>query len=337
MDRTEPRHPINYVSKRTGLSTHVIRVWERRYGAVEPVRTSTNRRLYSDADIDRLRLLKAVTDAGHTIGHIATLPGQELHELAASCLTAPLRTLAAPRPVADGGADVFEATPESFLSRCQDAVRKLDGETLDAALLEASISLSQFKVVDEVVAPLMRWVGDEWHESRLRVAHEHMASAVVRTFLSNLRAAYTRDEFAPVVVIATPSGQSHEIGAQLAAVVAAMEGWHDVYFGANLPITEIANAARETRARAVALGVTYVTDRASLLRDIQELRRFLPESVALVLGGVGATQHRDIFERFGIYCTDDLGELRDVLRALASGAPPGGNGKPSPSRENAPG
>ena len=60
-------HSIKIVAQRTGLSSHVIRVWERRYDAVSPRRTETNRRLYSDGDIERLKLLGEATEIGHTL------------------------------------------------------------------------------------------------------------------------------------------------------------------------------------------------------------------------------------------------------------------------------
>ena len=74
---------IKVVARRTGLSAHVIRIWEKRYGAVEPERTDTNRRLYSDEQIERLSLLRDITQAGHSIGHVAKLPTEKLRQLAA--------------------------------------------------------------------------------------------------------------------------------------------------------------------------------------------------------------------------------------------------------------
>ena len=78
-----PRHPIAVVSERTGLSHDVLRIWERRYRAVTPTRTSGGERLYSDADVERLRLLDAAVAAGRRIGRVATLPTSDLAELVA--------------------------------------------------------------------------------------------------------------------------------------------------------------------------------------------------------------------------------------------------------------
>lgn len=81
MTSTAPQHPIRVVALRTGLSPDLIRAWEKRYQAVVPQRTDTARRLYSDLDVDRLKLLKLATEGGRRIGDIAGLPFQELREL----------------------------------------------------------------------------------------------------------------------------------------------------------------------------------------------------------------------------------------------------------------
>src|SRR5687768_2967127 len=76
-----PLHTIQVAARRTGLSTHVIRVWERRYAAVKPERDASDRRLYSETEIDRLALLRDVTEAGHSIGTVANLDAAQLQEL----------------------------------------------------------------------------------------------------------------------------------------------------------------------------------------------------------------------------------------------------------------
>ena len=74
----EPSYRIGAVCRMTGISQHVLRVWEKRYGVVEPLRSETGRRLYREGDINRLSLLKALVDRGHAIGSIADLDDDEL-------------------------------------------------------------------------------------------------------------------------------------------------------------------------------------------------------------------------------------------------------------------
>jgi DNA-binding transcriptional MerR regulator/methylmalonyl-CoA mutase cobalamin-binding subunit len=311
---TEPRHPINYVAKRSGLTTHAIRVWERRYGAVTPVRSGKNRRLYSDDDIERLRLLKTITAAGHSIGQIARLTDEDLRALAAQC---------APEQGTFNGNVISRdstMTPETALERCRHAVTTMDDDALETVLREATVSLAQMALLEDVIAPLMRWVGDEWHAGRLRVAHEHLASAVVETILTQFRSSFPDSGPGPIIVIATPPGHQHEIGAHLAACVAAMEGWCDRYFGANLPIPEVAGVARQANARAVGLSIAYVGNEAETAREIRDLIRLLPSDVDVILGGAAAERFCKALEKTGARCVSTLPEFRDILRELAAGS-----------------
>ena len=96
-------HPIKVVARLTGLSANVIRIWEHRYAAVEPERTKTNRRVYSQRQIERLTLLRDLTLAGHSIGLVARLPVEKLRLLAAE---SPPRTGKTDRPVPGGSPSV---------------------------------------------------------------------------------------------------------------------------------------------------------------------------------------------------------------------------------------
>lgn len=309
----EGKHPISVVSRLTGLSPHVIRVWERRYSAVTPSRTPTNRRLYSDADIDRLRMLHTASAGGHNISQLAALPHEELEELAAVTkqLESP-RPSVVPAPEPGGGG----RTVEDYRERCEAAVKGLNGPALEAALLEAGMGLSQPALLEDLLGPFMVWVGDSWHDGTIRVAHEHLATVVVRHYLTNLWASNRAAPNAPAIVIATLPGQLHEIGAQLAAAVASSHGWNVVYLGASLPADEIANAVNETRACAVGISIVYPSDDPFLVREMYALRRCLPENIALLVGGSGARRYHAVIEDTRATALADLDGLRRELARL---------------------
>ncbi|MEM9015466.1 MAG: MerR family transcriptional regulator [Verrucomicrobiota bacterium] len=79
-DAEEEFFEISAVARLTGISSHVLRVWERRYGVVEPQRSESMRRQYTQSDIHRLSLLKTLVDNGHTIGSVASLSTDQLEE-----------------------------------------------------------------------------------------------------------------------------------------------------------------------------------------------------------------------------------------------------------------
>jgi len=74
------QYRIAAVSALTGIPVPTIRIWEFRYQAVQPLRSSGNSRLYTRADVDRLLLLKAAVDAGFQIGTVAQLADAQLRE-----------------------------------------------------------------------------------------------------------------------------------------------------------------------------------------------------------------------------------------------------------------
>src|SRR3954454_19790958 len=76
-------YPIRAVSKLTGIGIDTLRAWERRHGAVTPVRDDRGR-MYTEGDIARLRLLRGAVEQGHSIGRVAGLTDGELRHLAAT-------------------------------------------------------------------------------------------------------------------------------------------------------------------------------------------------------------------------------------------------------------
>ena len=307
---------MKVVVRRTGLSAHTIRVWEKRYQAVVPGRTATNRRLYSDADITRLQWLQRAVQAGQTIGRIAQLPTTELVKLVGSDHTAaPL----VQRPVIGEG-EVND--PREFLERALIEVQRLDSVSLQDQLVRASIALSQGHLLEEVVQALMERVGQLWREGNLGAAHEHMASAVVRNLIGNLQTSYHVSGAAPHAIATTPAGQLHELGALLASIVTMSEGWNATFLGPNLPAEEIAGAAARKGAKAILLSITYPDDDPRLGGELVNLRRMLGDEIALLAGGRAARHYRQFLDRASAITLTNMTELRNSLRLLRQETPP---------------
>jgi MerR family transcriptional regulator, light-induced transcriptional regulator len=312
IDRSkDKRHPMKVVVRRTGLTSHAVRVWERRYQAVEPARTETNRRLYSDADIERLQLLHQATRQGQQIGQIARLSMEELAELAG----------ARSAPVLDPIPSSALIDPASCVERSLEAVRSLDTTLLEDELARAAVSLSRKKLLEEVIHPLMLRTGDLWAEGSLRIAHEHLASSVVRNVLGSMQSSDMVPATAPTILFTTPTGQLHEIGALMAATVAASEGWRVTYLGPNLPAEEIAGAALQERVRAIALSVIYPADDPRLDAELVKLRRSVGADVPILIGGRAAVGYGNLLDRIDAVHVADLTEFPRHLDALRSRIP----------------
>ncbi|MFM1768207.1 MAG: hypothetical protein RJA22_736 [Verrucomicrobiota bacterium] len=301
---------MKWVARRTGLSAHVIRVWERRYGAVAPLRTGTNRRRYSEADIERLYLLRRLTEVGHSIGDIAALPLDRLQAMGAGlppnghATELPAKVLGKPRalPAAADPAPLL-------LKQCLAAVQALDAEALKGALAEAGVLLGSQGLLQRVIAPLAQKVGELWREGVITAAHEHFATAVLRTILSHSMKPFAAVPGAPVLVVATPAGQLHELGALLVASAASNLGWRILYLGAALPAAEIAGAVRQSGARALALSLVYPEEDADLPAELLRLRELLPAGLPVLAGGRAMTAYRGALQQMGALQIGDLNDL----------------------------
>lgn len=303
----DARHPIRVVSERTGLTTDVLRAWEKRYGVVEPLRSETGQRLYTDADVERLLLLRQATEAGRPISQVAPLDTSELRRVVEEDEAArTVRERAFARPV----------TPEveAYVAAALDAVRALGAASLNRTLEHAAVRLDAGAFLEGVVAELLRRVGVGWHEGELRAAHEHLATAVIRRVLSRL--VWTGvGEGRGVVVVATPQGERHEMGALLSAATAAAEQWEVVYLGADLPAEDIARAAADVGAGVVALSLVYSAADGQVADELRRLRAAAPD-VAIVVGGAGAERWAPVLREIGAERLSDLGALRAFLGSM---------------------
>lgn len=306
-------HAINAVVRRTGLSAHVIRIWEKRYGAVEPERTATNRRLYSDEQIERLLLLREITQAGQSIGYVAQLPTEQLKQLAAG-------EFARENQPARGAATSTPAS-NAFLEDCLTAVKTLDGRGLEQSLKQAETALGAQGMLQRVAAPLAQTIGTLWRDGTISAAHEHFASAVLRTHLAHAARPFAATANEPVIIVATPAGQLHELGALLVAALAANLGWHVTYLGASLPAPEIAGAAKQNHARAVALSIVYPEDDPRMEGELTRLHELLPPEVTLIVGGRAMPAYGSTLEKIRAVQANSLTHLCAALDALRKPAP----------------
>lgn len=304
------KYPIKVASQMTGLSVHVIRAWEKRYNVVEPDRTETNRRLYSEEDIEKLKLLNDALHLGHHIGGVANLSLSELKNLLSkeSENSIEIKEVVPPLNV--------EKIVDDIITESIEAIKAYDGRSLETLLLKASTKMNQPQLIENLIIPLVYKVGDLWHDGFIRVANEHLASAVIRSFLSNLIERHVPNDNAPIIISATPRGQDHELGAMIAGVVAASVGWKAVYLGPNLPVEEIAAVADSLEAKVVALSIVYPNDDPQLKNDLTNLNRMLPKNISLIVGGRAAGGYLDVLDEINAIVVKDTKQLKTELEAI---------------------
>lgn len=305
--RAETRHPIGVVAERTGLSPDVLRVWERRYNVVKPGRSPGGQRVYSDSDIERLSLLHRATQGGHGISHVASLDTEDLQQLVREAEVTrrqPVQRLTS--------ADETEAAVQEALAFAE----ALDPASLEGLLKRRVARYGIARFVDSIAAPFLRAVGDRWHEGKLTIAQEHLATAVVQRVVTDTAPLLTGASGNPTIVIATLEGERHGNGALMAAATAASEGWRVIYLGADLPAREIAESATRAGARAVGISMVLSDRKTRAAHDLRQIEQDVSAATRILVGGKGAAEIRRTFKASGIVFVESMEEMRAELALI---------------------
>jgi methanogenic corrinoid protein MtbC1/DNA-binding transcriptional MerR regulator len=295
-------HRIHRVAKLTGLSKDVIRIWERRYGLVKPSRSSNRYREYSDEEVALLRFVKNQMEQGATIGALAA----EGHD----SLVARMR-IATPVSAED------QKPHDRLLDDLIGSLDPLDKAGFERKLNGAVAVIPFEEAVQRILLPLQRRIGELWHEGRLSVAVEHYVTKIIQQKLFSVMNQLPVNEFGPRVLIACLEGETHEIGAQTVAFIAATKGCHVYYLGPNLPNSDLVTFCEKINPDLVLLSLTEVKPDAAALQQLRELSQ-IATRWPVAVGGQGARAMGDLLHDAKIELLDDLTALHSRLTILLS-------------------
>ena len=263
---------IGKVSKLTGLAPDTIRVWERRYSAVEPSRTEGGSRRYSAADVARLRLLSRAIEAGNAIGTVAKLKNAAIEMLLdpTTRRDPSARPMKKPAPFAHVVEEYLNLIQRMALTEAQNLLRR------------TALILSTRDLVFDVLLPILRDVGHRWERSDFGVHHEHVVSTHVRSLLAIVgidQMGTGRER----IIVTTPAGHYHEFGALLSCFLIGSQGQEPLYLGPNMPARDIVEAAEAAGANHVVLSIIPHVGSREMQRLLDDLD-LLSKSVTLWCG-----------------------------------------------------
>jgi DNA-binding transcriptional MerR regulator len=265
---------IGELSRRLGISDHVLRAWERRYGLLRPVRSAGGFRLYSEADERRVRRMQAHLGRGLSAAEAARAALDEEPEHAGPGLTGTpgVRGTPAVPGDRDGLADLTAS-----LARALD---RYDEPAAQALLDRLLAGYTVETVLRDVVLPYLRLLGTRWERGEASVAQEHFASNLLRGRLASLARGWGHG-LGPLAVLACVPGEQHELGLLAFGIVLNRNGWRVGYLGPNTPLEELIHTATEVRADLVVLAATAPDRYEGLAPRLAGL----PQTVSLALAG----------------------------------------------------
>lgn len=266
---------IAAVERDTGLSKDTLRVWERRYGFPQPDRDQFGERVYPFDQVDKLRVLRRLMDAGHRPGKVIQLPIQQLQALAAETTAAAVM----PRSLRDANAE------HEDLKRYLETVKAHDVELLRRALSQAQLRVGMERFVTEIVSPLTRMVADAWARGYLEVFEERLYTESIQVVLRSAIGTIPQPARRPRILLTTIPQEPHGLGLLMAEVILALEGCHCVSLGVQTPLWDIVLASSARRADVVALSFSAVVNPNQVVDSLLELRQNLPLGTEIWAGG----------------------------------------------------
>lgn len=250
---------IGELSRRTGVAPELLRAWERRYSLLEPTRSGGGFRLYSDADLLRLRAMQS---------HLAA--GLSAAEAAALALAEP----ASSTPALAGTA----------LADLRAAFDRFDDAAAHAVVDGALSGLTVDAVLTDLVLPYLAELGSRWERGEASVAQEHFASNVLRGRLLGLAKGWDRGA-GPRAVLACAPRELHDLPLIAFGLALRARGWRITYLGADTPIATAAGTAGELPSDAFVVSATAPERFAACSAELESIADDLP----LAIAGAGAT------------------------------------------------
>ena len=301
---SETKHPIQIVSRRTGLSTDVIRAWERRYKAVKPTRSSNGRRLYSDNDVKKLMLLQRIISGGRRIGDIAKLNIQNLEDLIESDESATVvKTSLANRPSTGSVMEHFDGSIE--------AIRELDATKLIQLFEIAYKELGPVFLLEDLFAPLIQHVRDECKLGSFRQSQEKFVVELMKSFLL-INSSKIKKPLSNKILIISPISHNDNLSMLRLCLVCEDSDWMPIYVGTSTSADEILFSYEQGRCDLLMVVVDPNGNQQFLPNELRKIRSLIKDDEIIIFGDT-ASSYQDVIRETGFTSVNNIGELRLAL------------------------
>ncbi|TCI80180.1 MerR family transcriptional regulator [Exiguobacterium sp. SH0S1] len=266
-----PKYSIKTVASLTGVNPTTIRAWERRYQFIEPSRTDSGHRLYSDKDVEKIKWVVEKQREGLTVSQAI----QQLHE--------------APKPKP---ARLYD---EELKDGLMDALLKFDERKAHDLMNRAFNTFSFEKVTKDIISPLLMDIGTRWENGEVTIAHEHFATSFFRARLSTLSLQMPMNPFLPRIICVCAPGEMHEIGLLFVTLYLRQYGFDVIFLGSGFPKEDLSMALHDIDAKCLIFSCTLTEHIANLQEAMRYIQAEHPDLV-IGAGGYAVSQQASQFE-----------------------------------------
>jgi methanogenic corrinoid protein MtbC1 len=297
---------IAAVERDTGIAKDTLRVWERRYSFPKPLRDANDDRAYPVDQVEKLRILKRLLDQGHRPGSVVQLPVEKLRQLNT-------------KPILENESHSGSfAISQDEMMRYLNLLRSHQTEALRLELSTTMIKIGLDRFVIEIVAPLIKNIGEYWVDGKIEIHEEHLFTEqikhLLRTAINSVPKGHmgqNEDIARPRILLTTFPQEKHGIGLLMAEAMMALEGCVCISLGTQTPILEIAQAARAQKADIVALSFSSQINQNQVIDGLKDLQSKLGPEVEIWAGGDNQALRKRPPEDIKI-----LASLHDICEAV---------------------
>jgi len=269
-------YSIGAVERDTGIGRDTLRVWERRYGFPEPVRSEKGERKYSEKQLRQLQRIRRLLDQGMRPGKLLPLGEEGLDELEAS--------LQSGQPVQLGQA----------VGELIEAIHSTDAELLESLLQKQYQQQGMQEFILKTVVPLLNTVGEFWARGKLQVFQEHFLSQQLIRFLNTEIARLQKHARKPRVLLATLPGEEHTLGLLMVAAMLSSHGVSTINIGAEVPMDQIGHAVEQFNVDIVGITFSGAYQYKNIRPHLIELRELIPDDIEIWTGGEAVRRLRKL-------------------------------------------
>ncbi len=276
---------IGELAQMTGLTTHTLRVWEKRYQALRVLRLASGHRRYPRTEVDRLRAVNRALERGYKPKDVS---GKSLHELESMVKENPFITNACQTEV-QGHSQTVSPMIYEWLT----ATDYFDETGLVSLLQLEWDQRSPLSFIGQCVNPFLKMIGLRWEKKELSVAQEHFGSDIISNFLSTQWRTLNKKNKGKPVVLTTLPGEPHGLGVLMCAVVTAFAGRRVISLGVNTPFEDMVQTVKRSQAVALGLSISSHFQKEKAIEGVEKIAGQLPGTTKLFVGGEGCPECKE--------------------------------------------
>jgi len=259
------KYSIKELEQLSGIKAHTIRIWEKRHRIIEPERTSTNIRFYSDNDLKKIINVSLLNNNGIKISKIADMTLEEMNQ----------KVL-----------EISELRNDALIHIDQLVVAMIDmEEEMFEKILNSLILRYGFeRVITEMVYPFLEKIGILWQTQNITPAHEHFISNLIRQkIIVAIDALPIPPKSAKKIVLYLPEGELHEMGLLFYHFLVRKAGLRSYYLGQSVPYSDLVQVSG---VHEPAIILTSITTALPMPIDqyFQKLNQDFPDKLILISG-----------------------------------------------------